>query len=120
MGLVFYQKLFTLEPSLRLLFHSSVELQTRKLMDSLHFTVATMENPKELVPELEAMGRRHVLYGVQDHHYNLVILALLHAFQQVLGEAFSMKVHAVWNRALRFIAEVMIRGGSRRSGPQVA
>src|SRR5690348_3746024 len=68
-GLMFYQKLFTLEPSLQPLFHTSIDLQTRKLMNSLHYIVATIENPTLLTPALEAMGRRHVAYGVRKPHY---------------------------------------------------
>src|SRR5215469_6657726 len=45
-GLVFYQKLFAAAPELRALFHTSVELQTRKLMESLHYVVATLEDPR--------------------------------------------------------------------------
>src|SRR5262245_23296309 len=80
-GLVFYQKLFTLEPTLQPLFQTSIELQTRKLMDSLRYIVATIENPTVLAPALEAMGRRHVTYGARKPHYELVIKALLETFE---------------------------------------
>src|SRR5262245_36249039 len=45
-GLVFYRQLFTLDLSLRELFQTSIELQGRKLMESLSYTVATFENPE--------------------------------------------------------------------------
>src|SRR5215831_4471581 len=49
-GLVFYRQLFTLDPSLRKLFQTSIDLQGRKLMESLGYTVATFENSEMLVP----------------------------------------------------------------------
>src|SRR5438477_6973908 len=61
-GLAFYRNLFNLDPSLRPLFQSSIELQARKLMEALSYTIATLEEPQTLVPTLEAMGRRHVAY----------------------------------------------------------
>ena len=111
-GLVFYQKLFTLEPSLQSLFHTSIDLQTRKLMDSLRYIVATIENPTVLVPALEAMGRRHVTYGVRKPHYDLVIKALLETFEQILGDSFSPDVHEVWREALCFVAKSMKNHGN--------
>jgi hemoglobin-like flavoprotein len=109
-GLVFYQRLFTLEPSLRSLFHTSIELQSRKLMDSLSYTVAALESPKTLVPILEAMGRRHVAYGVREEHYDVVIRALMETFGQVLGDAFSPELREAWRQALCFVAETMKSG----------
>jgi Hemoglobin-like flavoprotein len=106
-GLVFYQKLFTLEPGLQALFQTSIDLQTRKLMDSLRYIVATIENPTVLAPALEAMGRRHVTYGVRKPHFELVIRALLETFQQILGDGFSPDIHEVWREALYFVAKSM-------------
>jgi hemoglobin-like flavoprotein len=106
-GLMFYQKLFTLEPNLQPLFHTSIDLQTRKLMNSLHYIVATIENPTLLTPALEAMGRRHVAYGVRKPHYELAIRALLETFGQILGDGFSPDIHEVWREVLCFVAKSM-------------
>jgi len=111
-GLVFYRQLFTLDPSLQKLFQSSIELQSRKLMESLGYTVATLENPKTLVPVLESLGRRHVTYGVQKKHYDTVVIALLQALEQVLDTAFTAEVRDAWNTALQFVATTMMRGGA--------
>ena len=112
-GLIFYRNLFTLEPSLKSMFHTSIELQGRKLMESLNFTVATFENPAVLVPVLEGLGRRHVSYGVKDIHYDTVIAALLETLKEVLGAAFTSDVHAAWQAALGFVANTMKRGASQ-------
>ncbi len=109
-ALVFYQHLFTLDPSLRGLFHTSIELQGRKLMEALEFTIATLENPAELVPMLEAMGRRHVSYGTRDEHYVTVKQAMLQTLRETLGFEFTPASEAAWGTALGFICDSMIRG----------
>src|SRR2546423_14417687 len=63
-ALVFYQRLFALDPSLRPLFQHDIERQGEKLMQALRFAVATLDNQRELQPVLESLGRRHVYYGV--------------------------------------------------------
>jgi hemoglobin-like flavoprotein len=112
-ALVFYRNLFTLDPSLRSLFHTSIEVQGRKLMEALGYTVATLENPETLVPALEAMGRRHVAYGTRDEHYDTVLRAMMLTLEQTLGEAFAPEVRQVWSDALKFVADAMRRGAAK-------
>jgi len=111
-ALVFYRNLFTLDPSLRALFHTSIELQGRKLMEALGYTVASLENPKKLVPALEAMGRRHVTYGTKDEHYATVVRAMMLTLEETLGEAFTKEVRETWKQALEFVADAMKRGAA--------
>jgi hemoglobin-like flavoprotein len=106
-GLMFYQTLFRYEPALRSLFQTSVDLQARKLMGSLSYAVATLERPKALIPVLEALGRRHVVYGVCDRHYALVTNALIETFKEILGSGFTPEVHEAWRQALNFVATTM-------------
>jgi hemoglobin-like flavoprotein len=111
-ALVFYRNLFALDPSLRALFHTSIELQGRKLMEALEFTTATLEDPKKLVPVLEAMGRRHVTYGTKQAHYDTVTRAMLQTLAETLGEKFTAPVAEAWKLALGFVCEAMQRGAS--------
>ncbi|HEX5221034.1 MAG TPA: globin domain-containing protein [Verrucomicrobiae bacterium] len=111
-GLTFYRNLFALDPSLRAMFQSSIELQSRKLMEALSYTIATLENPKALVPMLEAMGRRHVSYGTRDEHYATVLTALLGALEETLGAAYTPETRKAWTAALGFVADTMKRGAA--------
>ncbi len=79
-------------------------------MESLGYTIATLENPKALVPVLEALGRRHFSYGACEEHYETVIKALLLMLEQTLADAFKPRSREVWNAALGFVAETMKRG----------
>jgi Hemoglobin-like flavoprotein len=111
-ALLFYRILFTIDPSLKSMFHTSIELQARKLMDSLAFTVNSLEEPGKLMPMLEAMGRRHVSYGVRDEHYETVLTALLQMLQESLGDAFTPDTRDAWETALNFVATAMKRGAA--------
>lgn len=111
-ALVFYRHLFTLAPELRALFNTSIELQGRKLMESLRYTIATLEKPAELVPVLEGMGRRHVTYGTKNEHYALVQQALLQMLSEVLGRNYTAATAAAWREALEFVSAAMQRGAS--------
>ena len=109
-ALVFYKNLFALDPSLRGLFHTSIELQGRKLMEALEFTMATLKNPEELVPMLEALGRRHVTYGAKHEHYGTVTQALLQTLAATLGGKFTPSTEDAWRQALGFVCAAMQRG----------
>lgn len=111
-AMIFYRNLFTLDPSLRSLFHTTIELQGRKFMDSLEYTVASLENPRALIPELEAMGRRHVSYGTKPEHYATVVKALLQTLDECLENEFTPEVETAWRLALEFVAETMQRGAA--------
>lgn len=108
--MIFYRNLFTLDPSLRSLFHTTIELQGRKFMDSLEYTVASLENPRALIPALEAMGRRHVTYGVKHRHYATVTQALLQTLGECLEKEFTPPVAKAWRQALGFVCAAMQRG----------
>lgn len=109
-ALAFYHHLFTLDPSLRSLFHTSIGLQGRKLMEALHYTLAALEKPAELVPVLMAMGRRHVAYGVQNKHYRTVTQAMLLTLRDALRNEYTSAAAKAWRMALEFVCETMQRG----------
>jgi len=93
---LFYQRLFTLDPSLRPLFPDDLEEQKRKLMQMLGLAVKGLNQPERLVPVLEDLGRRHGTYGVKDEHYDVVGEALLWTLAKGLGDAFTPEVEEAW------------------------
>jgi|ERR1043166_5572288 hemoglobin-like flavoprotein len=106
-ALVFYQRLFTLDPSLRALFQHDIEQQGVKLMQALQFAVATLERPRELQPVLESLGRRHVYYGVKECHYETVGAALIDTFAHLLGPSFTPEVREAWTAVYAFMSDTM-------------
>jgi len=113
-ALVFYRRLFELEPRLRPLFKNDIESQSRKLMDTLSASLEMLDQPERLTAELEALGARHVGYGVRDEHYAIVGRALLDMLTEVLGDEFTLETRAAWAELYRLISETMQRGARMR------
>ena len=112
MALVFYQRLFALDPSLRPLFRTNIDEQGQKLMQMLGVAVALLEQPFALEPCLEALGRRHAGYGVEDRHYDTVGEALLATLAECLGSAFTPEVLTAWAALYAIVANAMQRGAN--------
>jgi len=111
-ALVFYQRLFALDPSLRPLFRANIDEQGQKLMQMLGVAVALLEQPFALVPALEALGRRHGGYGVEARHYDTVGEALLGTLAECLGDAFTGEVMDAWAALYAIVTRAMQRGAA--------
>ena len=106
-ALLFYERLFELDPSLRSLFRSSRDAQAQKLAQALTVVVKGLENPAQLRGAIEALGRRHAGYGVREEHYTTAGEALIWTLERGLGRAFTPEVRAAWVGAYGWLAFVM-------------
>jgi hemoglobin-like flavoprotein len=106
-AMLFYGQLFTLDPSLRTLFHGDMKSQGQKLMAALKLVVKGLEKPETILPAVRSLGQRHVAYGVKDEHYATVGAAFLWTLGQGLGEAFTHEVEEAWTTAYTLLATVM-------------
>jgi hemoglobin-like flavoprotein len=104
---LFYGRLFELDPSLKPLFKGDIKEQGAKLMAMIATAVAGLDRLETIVPAVQALGRRHVGYGVQDTHYDTVAAALLWTLEQGLGAAFTPDVKAAWTSAYGVLAGTM-------------
>lgn len=105
---LFYGRLFELDPGLRRLFwRTDMTEQRRKLMQTLAVAVAALDKLETLRPALEGLGKRHVAYGVEDHHYDLVGTALLWTLEQGLGDGYTSLVREAWTTAYTTLATIM-------------
>ena len=109
---LFYGRLFELDPSLRPMFRGDMKEQGKKLMQMLTVVVRGLDRLDQLVPAVEALGRRHAGYGVRDEHYGTVAAALLWTLEQGLGVAFTAPVKAAWTEAYTLLATVMQRAAA--------
>jgi len=108
---LFYERLFTLDPSLRALFRGDQKEQGRKLMQMIAVAVKGLDNLEQLVPAVEELGRRHSGYGVRNEHYDTVGAALLWTLEAGLGPDFTEEVKEAWTGVYALLAGVM-QGGS--------
>jgi hemoglobin-like flavoprotein len=105
---LFYARLFSLDSGLQALFTSDMHEQRRKLMAIIGSVVSELSRLERIAPAVQALGRRHVAYGVRDEHYATVGSALLWALEQALGEAFTPDVKAAWLSAYRVLSQTML------------
>lgn len=114
-ALVFYRRLFEIDPALRPMFTSNIEEQAKKLIDMLGVLIAMLERPIGLDMELRAMGARHVGYGVKDEHYATVAGALLDMLSEVLGDKFTPETKAAWVALYGAVETTMKRGAKEEA-----
>jgi nitric oxide dioxygenase len=93
---LFYGRLFELDPSLRLLFRGDMREQRRKLMQMIGIAVGGLDRLETIVPAVQALGRRHVGYGVTEAHFATVGAALLWTLEQGLGADYTPEVADAW------------------------
>ena len=110
---LFYNRLFEIDPPLRAMF-DAVEMkgQGRKVIQALALVVNGLDRADELLPVIEALGRRHAAYGVSDAHYDTVGAALIWTLEKGLGDAWSEEVAAAWTDAYLLLANAMRAAGN--------
>jgi hemoglobin-like flavoprotein len=109
---LFYDRLFELDPTLRRLFRRTDMAQQKKiLMQTLTVVVKSLDRLEQLVPAVQALGRRHAGYGVRPSHYDTVGEALLWTLGQGLGDGFTPELREAWAGAYSVLATVMIDAG---------
>ena len=82
--------------------------QGKKLMASLGFVVHGLDRAETILPQVRTLAKRHVTYGVEEHHYPIVGQALIETLAAGLGAAFTPDVREAWQAAYGLLASVMI------------
>lgn len=104
---LFYLRLFEVVPSLKPLFSNNIEMQASKFIQMLHFVIDGLDMSEAIMPEIRALGKRHLEYGVKDEHYDTVGDILLWALGRGLEEDFTPEVEEAWFAAYHFLANQM-------------
>ena len=113
-AVLFYQRLFEIDPSLKSMFRGDMAEQRRKLMQMLTAAVKGLQRLDRLVPVLEDLGRRHIGYGVTDQHYDTVGAALLWTLEKGLGRAFTPEAKEAWTAVYGLLANTMRNAAARQ------
>lgn len=112
LSLLFYGRLFEREPGLRPMFRGDIAAQGRKLVEMLAAVVENLDRTESLTPMLQAMGQRHVGYGVTARHYDVVEEALLWALGQALEGGFDAEARGAWRAVLGMVSTRMKEGAA--------
>ncbi len=105
---LFYGRLFEINPAYKDLFKGDMKAQGKKLMSMINTAVNSLTDLEAVVPAVQALGQRHVAYGVKDEDYDAVAAALLWTLGQGLGEGFTPEVEEAWTTTYTTLATVMI------------
>jgi len=112
-GLIFYERLFTIAPEVKPMFKGDLKAQSRKLMDTLALAIGMLRDMPTLVTTLEGLAKRHVGYGVKDEHYAKVGEALLWTLEKGLGSAFTADAKSAWTALYGAVSDVMRKAAAK-------
>lgn len=118
-AVLFYQRLFELDPRLRPMFRGDMAEQRKKLMQMITAAVKGLDRLEQLVPVVQDLGRRHAAYGVAEEHYDTVGAALLWTLEAGLGRAFTAEVKEAWTAVYVLLATTM-KNAAREAAVAVA
>merc|ERR1711970_897167 len=98
-GTALFKRIFELAPAALELFSFKQEVNmyesekflkhARSVITTVGVAVAGLDDIGALVPVLQALGKRHVGYGVQAAHYDVVGQALIDTLASGLGDKFT-------------------------------
>jgi hemoglobin-like flavoprotein len=95
-GAMFYDRLFSIDPSLRSLFKDNIVETGRLLMTVVSVAIDNLDQMERIIPAIRNLGRRHRGYGVKPADYEAGKDAFLWAIEQALGEDFTPPVRDAW------------------------
>jgi len=107
-GFCFYKILFEIDPRLKKLFNSDIEVQTQKLVSLITFVVHKLNNVNSVLADVRSLGVRHRDYHVLPEHYKAVEAALLQTLNQSLGEEWNRETEEAWKAVYTLLSETMI------------
>jgi hemoglobin-like flavoprotein len=103
-----FERLFARDPGLRALFATDMKTQGGKLVAAFAHVVRSLDRLDVVMDDVRALARRHVAYGVERAHYDLMGAALLEALAERLGESFDERARSAWAAAYATLAGIMI------------
>lgn len=102
-----YRNLFNMAPDYRAMFPEDLSGQRAKMVHMLSFMVSRLSNLEDLEKPLRNLGARHRDYGVTPDQYAVVGVALIHALEEVSGDAFTPAVREAWESVYGVISNAM-------------
>jgi hemoglobin-like flavoprotein len=86
----FYDRLFETAPAVKPLFADvDMERERQALLNMLLVLRESLHDLDDVVPDLQALGARHIEYGAQEAHYPVVGEVLIGAMSEVAGDAWK-------------------------------
>ena len=108
----FYSHMFEISPHLQKLFTGNMKTQGTMLMTSLELAVSSLDNMESILPSVQALGERHMSYGVRKEYYPYAKESFLWALEKHLKGEFTPTLKNAWSEAFDTLIEVMSSAGS--------
>lgn len=111
----FYAIFFERYPQVKPLFgkRNAQETQGKMLTGALVAVVDHLEDAPWLTEQLEALGAKHLDYGVRDEMYAWVGECLLAAMAEVAADAWTDEVEQAWIDAYGAIQAIALEGARK-------
>jgi hemoglobin-like flavoprotein len=104
----FYAHLFEIAPHLRKLFTGNMKTQGAMLMTSLELAVSSFDDMESILPSVQALGERHVSYGVKKEYYSYAKESFLWALEKHLKDEFTYTVKGAWSESFDTLIRAMV------------
>jgi hemoglobin-like flavoprotein len=108
-GGIFYKRLFESAPYLKPMFSESIPVQSKKLMTMISYVINRLDKLDTILEDIKNLARRHVKYGVQEEHYELVGAALLWTLEQALAALWTNEVKQAWANCYGLLSSTMLQ-----------
>jgi nitric oxide dioxygenase len=103
----FYFHMFEIAPHLRRLFTGNMKTQGAMLMTSLELAVSGLDDMESILPSVQALGERHISYGVKKEYYPYAKESFLWALEKHLKDEFTPALKSAWSEAFGTLIDVM-------------
>lgn len=108
----FYSNLFAHAPGVRALFPDDMFGQSEKLWQSIVMVVQSADDISEIEAALRELGAKHVAYGADAAHYQVVTDVLLETISAVMADEWSDDHYVAWKATLDAVSGVMLDGAA--------
>lgn len=112
-GTYFYASLFREDPTLARLFSDDMFAQSEKLWQSVVMVVEGADDLGSVVGALRHLGARHVSYGAEPEHYDLVCEVLIRTIASFVGDRWTPAHQQAWQAAIEVVCATMLEGAAQ-------
>ena len=111
-AMLFYNRLFWLDPSLRMRFCRDMTEQGKKLVDAMLVLSGSLDRLSTLRPTLQHMGKQYAGYGFRPQDYGTVATALVETLEELVGPRFNKALERIWTKLLGLLSSEMLEGAA--------
>ena len=103
-----YDILFERYPETKKLFKTFRSEQPNMFLAAVMAHMLSLKDPEALLSYRIGIARSHVIAGVQEHHYPMLVDALMCAMKDVLQNKLKQQTFDAWEKWFYFLANLLI------------